>query len=181
MRELGAEANSFDTIVGSGPNGALPHHRAGERKIQADEPIVIDMGALYHGYCSDLTRTVLIGTPDDRLKTIYDIVLAAQLTAIKTISSGITGGEADTLARKVIDQAGYGEQFGHSLGHGVGVVVHENPRISPNAPDVLEDGMIFTVEPGIYIPGWGGVRIEDVVVLENGKARVLSHATKMVF
>jgi len=179
VRKQGAESLSFPTIVGSGPNAALPHHRAGDRVIREGEPIVIDMGARYRGYCSDLTRTVLVGEPDDQFKKVYDTVLAAQLTAIETIEAGMTGADADNLARAVIVEAGYGELFGHSLGHGVGLEVHEAPWVASRVESKLEDGMTFTIEPGIYISGWGGVRIEDVVVLENGRARVLSHAPKL--
>ena len=178
MRDMGAEGPSFDTIVAAGPNGALPHHRAGDTVIQEGEPIVIDMGAKYQGYCSDLTRTILIGTPDETFRRVYDTVLGAQLTAIATVQVGMTGGQADSLARKVIEEAGHGEQFGHSLGHGVGLAVHEYPRVGPNAQGILKEGMAFTIEPGIYLTGWGGVRIEDVVLLEKGGARVLSKAIK---
>ncbi|MBI4201111.1 MAG: aminopeptidase P family protein [Chloroflexi bacterium] len=178
MRELGAEGPSFDTIVGAGPNGALPHHRAGERPIQEGEPIVIDMGAKYQGYCSDLTRTVILGQPDDTFRRVYDTVLGAQLTAIATVQAGMTGADADGLARKVIEEAGYGDHFGHSLGHGVGLAVHEFPRVGPAAQGVLREGMVFTIEPGIYLTGWGGVRIEDVVAMEKAGARALSKARK---
>ena len=179
VREQGAESLSFPTIVGSGPNAALPHHRAGDRKIQEGESIVIDMGARYQGYCSDLTRTVVVGEQEDQFKKVYDTVLAAQLTAIESVEAGMTGADADNLARAVIVEAGYGDEFGHSLGHGVGLEVHEAPWVASRVETKLEDGMTFTIEPGIYISGWGGVRIEDVVVLENGKARVLSHAPKI--
>ena len=178
MRKLGAEGPSFDTIVGAGPNGALPHHRAGDRIIQEGEPIVIDMGARYKGYCSDMTRTIVLGTPGDAFKRVYDVVLGAQLTAMATVQTGMTGAEADGLARKVIVEASHGEQFGHSLGHGVGLAVHEFPRLSPTANEKLEKGMVFTIEPGIYLPGWGGVRIEDIVILEDKGARALSKAKK---
>lgn len=178
IREQGAESLSFETIVGSGPNGARPHHLAAEREIHEGEPIVIDMGCQYRGYCSDLTRTILLGEPDDQFKKIYDIVLTAQLTAMELARSGMTGEDVDKLARTVIEEAGYGETFGHSLGHGVGLEVHENPGVGPKSTGVLEDGMVFTIEPGIYLTGWGGVRIEDVVVLEDGKPRLLSHAQK---
>lgn len=179
VRGRGAEAISFDTIVGAGPNGALPHHRAADRAIRKGEPIVIDMGARYEGYCSDLTRTIILGKPDDRFKRVYDIVLGAQLTAIETLASGMTGADCDRLARTVIETAGHGEDFGHSLGHGVGLEVHESPGVGPTSKNVLGNGMVFTIEPGIYLSGWGGVRIEDVVVLENGRARVLSKARKL--
>lgn len=179
VREQGAESLSFDTIVGSGPNAALPHHRAAERAIQEGEPIVIDMGARFDGYCSDLTRTVVVGRSDGQFQKVYDTVLGAQLTAIESVTSGMTGREADRLARAVIEEAGFGELFGHSLGHGVGLEVHEAPSVAATSEGKLEDGMVFTIEPGVYIPGWGGVRIEDVVILENGRARVLSKAPKI--
>jgi Xaa-Pro aminopeptidase len=179
MRELGAEAVSFETIVAAGPNAALPHHRPADQPIREGEPLIIDMGARYEGYCSDLSRTICLGRPDDTFRKVYDTVLGAQLTAIATVERGMTAGDADGLARTVIEEAGYGENFGHSLGHGVGLAVHEQPGVGPNSPGVLADGMAFTIEPGIYISGWGGVRIEDVVVLESGKARVISKAPKL--
>jgi len=178
MRELGAEGPSFDTIVGSGPNAALPHHRAGERIIQKGESIVIDMGAKYQGYCSDLTRTFCVGKPDETFRKVYDTVFAAQQTAISLVEQEMTGTDCDNIARKVIEESGFGDKFGHSLGHGVGLAVHEYPRVSPNSPDILMNNMVFTIEPGIYIPGWGGVRIEDIITLQNNKAEVLSAATR---
>ena len=178
MRELGADSLSFDTIVAAGPNGAMPHHRPSDRAVSDGEPIVIDMGAKVGGYCSDITRTFCVGTPDETFRKIYDIVLGSQLTAIATVRAGMSGGEADDLSRVVIAEAGYGENFGHSLGHGLGLVVHEYPRVSPKSEDALEEGTVFTVEPGIYLSGWGGVRIEDVVLLEKDGARVLSKAAK---
>ena len=178
MRELGAEGPSFDTIVAAGPNGAMPHHRPSDRPIQAGEPIVIDMGAKVDGYCSDITRTICIGEADEMFRRVYDIVLGSQLTAINTVMPGMTGGDCDGLSRTVIAEAGYGDNFGHSLGHGYGLAVHEYPRVGPNADNILEEGMVFTVEPGIYLTGWGGVRIEDDVVLEASGARVLSRAGK---
>ncbi len=179
MRDLGADGLAFDIIVASGPNGALPHHRAGDRAIREGEPIVIDMGARYQGYCSDLTRTLIVGTPDDTFRRIYDTVLGAQLTAIATIQVGMTGTEADALARKVIEEAGHGDHFGHGLGHGVGLAVHEHPRVGPSGQDVLKEGMVFSIEPGIYISGWGGVRIEDLVALDKSGVRTLSKAIKV--
>ena len=179
MREAGADDVSFDIIVGSGPNGALPHHRAGERIIEDGDPIVIDMGASYEGYCSDLSRTIFVGKPDDTFREVYDTVLRAQLKAEEMASCGMTGGELDEVARTLIADAGHGDEFGHSLGHGVGLAVHELPTVGPRGEDPIEDGMVFTVEPGIYVSGWGGVRIEDMVVLENGRARVLSKAQKL--
>jgi Xaa-Pro aminopeptidase len=178
MREHGSEAVPFEVIVASGPEAALPHHRPSERVMNAGEPVVIDIGAKCHGYASDLTRTICIGKENAEFRRIYDIVLKAQLAAEDGIRSGMAGSEADAIARKVIEQGGYADKFGHGLGHGLGLVVHEMPRVGMSSKDVLTDGMVFTVEPGIYIPGWGGVRIEDTVVLENGKIRVLSSARK---
>ena len=178
MRDFGADSISFDTIVASGPNGAMAHHRPSDRMIQEGEPIVIDMGAIVEGYCSDITRTVVVGEPDETFNKIYDIVLGAQLTAINMVKPGMTGEDCDDLSRAVISEAGYGDNFGHSLGHGVGLAVHENPRVSPRSPDKLEPNMVFTVEPGIYLTGWGGIRIEDIVVLGDDGAKVLSKAGK---
>ena len=178
IRERGAESLSFDTIVASGPNAARPHHQTGSRELREGETIVFDCGAKFEGYCSDLTRTVVLGTPDAEVVRVYNIVLDAQELAIRDVRAGMTGEEADGLARQVISEAGHGDDFGHSLGHGLGLEVHEDPHVGPRAEDVLEVGMPFTIEPGIYIPGWGGVRIEDVVVLEPDGARVLSHAVK---
>ena len=179
MRELGADSVSFPTIVAAGPNAALPHHRADDTPLRNGQPLIIDMGARYQGYCSDLSRSLCIGgDEDDTFRKVYSTVLRAQQTAIDAVRSGMTAGEADGLARAVIEEAGYGKEFGHSLGHGVGLEIHERPGVGPNSPVVLEDGMPFTIEPGIYISGWGGVRIEDIVVLEQGRARVISHAPK---
>ena len=178
MREYGADSNSFDTIVARGPNSAMPHHRASDDVIQLGDPVVIDMGALRNGYCSDITRTIFVGDPDDEYKKIYDLVLTAQLTAIETIQPGMPGQTGDSLARTVLNEAGYGDNFGHSLGHGIGLDVHELPRLSPNSQDILSENMIFSVEPGIYISGWGGVRIEDLVILTKDGAKQLSKAKK---
>ena len=158
----------------------IPHHRADHTPIKRNDAIVIDMGAKYQGYCSDLTRTIFVGEPDDQFRKIYDIVLQAQLAAEDQVRAGMTGKEADAIARDIIADAGHADDFGHSLGHGVGLAVHEFPHVGPSAEeDTLQDGMVFTIEPGIYLPGWGGVRIEDIVVLENGRARVLSKAHKL--
>ena len=178
MRERGAEAIAFDIIVGAGPNGALPHHRAGETVIREGQAVVIDMGAQYQGYCSDLSRTIAVGEPDETFGRVYNTVLRAQLACEEAVRLGMTGGECDAVARDLIAAEGYGDNFGHSLGHGVGIAVHEYPLVGPNAANELQDGMVFTIEPGIYLSGWGGVRIEDMVVLENGQARVLSKAHK---
>ncbi len=178
MREHGSETVPFEVIVATGPEATLPHHQPSDRVIKAGEPVVIDIGAKCGRYVSDLTRTVCLGKEDAKFREIYGIVLKAQLAAEQQIRAGMTGAEADAIARKVIEEAGYADKFGHGLGHGLGLVVHEMPRVGMSSKDVLADGMVFTVEPGIYIPGWGGVRIEDTVVLENGRIRVLSAARK---
>ncbi|MDR9852713.1 Xaa-Pro peptidase family protein [Paenibacillus sp. VCA1] len=178
MRKNGATSSSFDTIVASGERSAMPHGVASQRVIAGNELITFDFGALLDGYCSDLTRTIAIGKPDPKLKEIYDIVLEAQLHAVANIKPGMTGREADALARDIIAKYGYGDQFGHSTGHGLGMEVHENPRLSKLSGDILKPGMVVTVEPGIYIPGLGGVRIEDdIVITETGNA-VLTHSSK---
>ena len=178
MRERGADALSFETIVGSGSNGARAHHHPTDKRLELGEGVVIDMGALYEGYCSDITRTFVLGKASADFRKVYDIVLAAQETAEATATAGMTGAEIDGLSRAIIAEAGYGETFGHSLGHGIGIAVHELPGVGPNSQGLVEDGMVFSVEPGIYLTGWGGVRIEDLVVMENGRPRVLTHAHK---
>jgi Xaa-Pro aminopeptidase len=179
LRENGSQTLPFEVIVASGPNSAMPHAKPSPRPIQCGEPVVVDIGARFGGYCSDLTRTIYLGTPDDTFRKIYDIVLGAQLTVMAIIKEGMTGEEADNLARKVIEQTDYAEAFGHALGHGVGLAPHEAPRLGPGSKEKLTPGMVFTVEPGIYLPSWGGVRIEDLVVMENGKAKVISKARKV--
>src|SRR5512141_1863861 len=179
LRSHGADALSFETIVASGPNAALPHHHPGERVLQADEPITIDWGAEIDGYRSDLTRTIVLGTPDAKFREIYGIVLKAQLNAINHIKAGQTGKEADAFARDVIIAAGYGDNFGHGLGHGVGLAVHEQPRASYTVEDErLPANSLLTVEPGIYLPGWGGVRLEDMILVKDGGNQLLSHFEK---
>jgi Xaa-Pro aminopeptidase len=179
IRENGGEGVAFELIVASGPNSTLPHARPTERRLIEGEPVVIDIGAKVNSYCSDMTRTLCLGEPDETFKRIYDIVLGAQLTAIATLEVSMSGEQADRLARTVIEEAGHGEAFGHGLGHGLGLNIHEPPRLGKNSTDILSEGMVTTIEPGIYLPGWGGVRIEDVVVLEEGKAKVLSKASKI--
>lgn len=179
LRTHGADALSFDTIVASGPNAALPHHHPGERVLQANEPITIDWGAAIDGYRSDLTRTIVLGEPDAKFREVYEVVLRAQLNAITHIKAGQTGKEADAFAREVIAAAGYGENFGHGLGHGVGLAVHEMPRASYTVEeDRLPANSILTVEPGVYLPGWGGVRIEDMILVKENGNEVLSHFEK---
>ena len=179
LRENGSESLPFDIIVASGSNAALPHHQPTDRIIGKSEPVVIDMGARYNGYASDLSRTICTGNPDDTFLKVYNIVLDAQETAVSIIKEKMTGHTADNVARKIITDAGYGEMFGHSLGHGIGLAAHEIPHVSPDSKHRLTDGMVFTVEPGIYVPGWGGVRIEDTVVMESGKTRVITQARKV--
>jgi Xaa-Pro aminopeptidase len=169
LRRLGSERLPFEIIVASGPRAALPHGLASDRVIGPGECVTIDFGAVVEGYASDCTRTVVTAPATDRHREIYALVLAAQQAALVGLRSGISGREADALARQVIGDAGYGDAFGHSLGHGVGLAVHEGPTLSPREEAVLQPGVVVTVEPGIYLPGWGGVRIEDlVVVTENG-------------
>ncbi len=179
MRERGSETVPFEVIVASGPASARPHARPSSRRIVAGEPVLVDIGARVSGYASDLTRTLCFGAADETFAKVYDAVLGAQLAAIAVTCEGMTGEEADKIARIVIEEAGYGEAFGHSLGHGVGLAAHELPRLGPGSAEKLADGMVFTVEPGIYLAGWGGVRIEDTVVMVDGKIRVISKARKV--
>jgi Xaa-Pro aminopeptidase len=178
MRELGAEDPSFPAIVGAGENSALPHHESSEREIGAGEILLIDMGAIVDGYCSDCTRTVATGELDDETREIYEIVRSAQSKALDAVRKGVSGPEADAVARDAIIAAGYGDEFGHGLGHGVGIQVHEAPRLSKRSEDTLEPGDVVTVEPGIYLPGRFGVRIEDLVTVTENGARNLSSVPK---
>ena len=178
LRQNGSQTIPFDNIVASGPNSALPHAKPSQRAIQSGEPVVIDIGARVEGYSSDLSRTICLGTGDDTFNKLYDIVLGAQLAAMAAIREGMTGDKADSSARRVIKKANYGEAFGHSLGHGIGLAPHESPRLGPNSTELLTSGMVFTIEPGVYLAGWGGIRIEDTVVMESGKIRVISKARK---
>ena len=178
IRVLGAESISFDTIVASGINGSKPHHSPTDKKITNGEAITIDMGAKYKGYCSDLTRTIFIGEPDKKFKKVYKTVLRSQLIAIETAKADMTGEEIDKISRDIITNEGYGEYFGHSLGHGVGLEIHENPGVGPNSKNKILAGMVYTIEPGIYIDGWGGIRIEDMVLMSDNGNKLLSHAEK---
>ncbi len=178
MRQLGASGPSFDTIVASGPRSALPHGVASQRVLQAGDMITLDFGARYQGYCSDLTRTVALGQVDPRLQEIYQIVLAAQLKGLSEIGPGMTGREADAVVRSYISDRGYGEAFGHATGHAIGLDIHEAPSLSRRCETILEKGMVLTVEPGIYVPGLGGVRIEDDVLLTDHGLEVLTRAPK---
>jgi len=180
IRTHGSPAVSFEIIVASGPSGARPHAKASDAALPAGEPIVIDMGARLDGYCADLTRTVCLGQPNDpgRFWEIYHTVLRAQQAAEAAIRPGMTGKEVDAIARDLIAAAGFGDFFGHGLGHGVGLAVHEMPRLSRLAVTPLAAGSVVTVEPGIYLPGWGGVRIEDVVLVTEKGVEVLTGASK---
>jgi Xaa-Pro aminopeptidase len=177
IREQGGDP-SFPAIVAAGPNGALPHAEPGEREIGRGELVVFDMGAMLEGYCSDGTRTFATGELGEEAGTVYEVVRQAQATALEAIRAGVTGEDPDTAARKVIDDAGYGENFGHALGHGVGLEVHEGPRLSQRSDDVLAPGEVVTVEPGVYLPGKLGVRIEDLVVVAEDGLRNLSSLPK---
>lgn len=173
MRKQGATSSSFSTIVASGVRGALPHGVATDKVIEKGELVTLDFGALYNGYISDITRTVAVGEPSEQLKEIYAITLAAQELAVEQIRPGMTGIEADAIARDYIKAKGYGDAFGHSTGHGIGLEVHEGPALSFRSQTVLEPNMTVTVEPGIYLPGIGGVRIEDDLLLTtNGNERL---------
>jgi len=175
MLRLGAQSPSFSTIVATGPNSALPHAVPGSRAIEANQPVMIDMGLILDGYCSDMTRTFVVGEPDDRYLAVHRLVRKAQLAAMAVIRAGVVAARVDKTARDIIAAAGYGPAFGHSLGHGVGLAVHEEPQLSSRNGKKLRAGMVVTVEPGIYIPGWGGVRLENMVVVREGGCEVLNN------
>lgn len=178
MRERGAEGLAFEIIIAAGENGARPHARAGDQQLGTGRPIVMDFGARVEGYHGDMTRTVILGEADEKFWTIYNIVLEAQRLAEASIRPGMNGFDADAIARDHIAAAGYGEQFGHSLGHGVGLAIHEEPRLSYQRKDLLSPGAVVSVEPGIYLPAWGGVRIEDLVVITETGIEVLTQSSK---
>ena len=178
MHELGAEAVAFDVGVGGGPNGALPHAHPGDRAVAAGDAVVVDCGAVVDGYCSDCTRTFAAGPLPERLAEAYAVCLEAQLAGLAAARPGVAGAAADRAARDVIEAAGLGAAFGHGLGHGVGLLVHEAPRLSNESADTLAAGNVFSIEPGIYIEGLGGIRIEDLVVLRADGPEVLTGFTK---
>jgi Xaa-Pro aminopeptidase len=178
MRKAGATSSSFDTIVASGLRSALPHGVATDKVIEKGDIVTLDYGAYYKGYVSDITRTVAVGEPDAKLKEIYNIVLEAQYRGMDGIKPGMTGKEADALTRDYISEKGYGEYFGHSTGHGIGLEVHEGPALSSRSDIVLKPGMIVTCEPGIYVPGLGGVRIEDDTMITADGNEALTHSAK---
>lgn len=175
LRRRGSEWHPFPTIVASGPRSALPHARTSERVIAAGDFLMIDFGAQVDGYCSDITRTFIVGrAPDEKQRVVYEAVEEAARRAREGVRAGQTGREADALARRPLTERGFGEAFGHSLGHGLGLEVHEAPRLSPTTEAVLPEGAVVTIEPGVYLPGWGGVRIEDDVVLGADHAETLT-------
>lgn len=178
MRKQGATSSSFDIIVASGYRSALPHGVATDKVIKTGELVTLDFGAYYKGYCSDITRTIAVGKISDELKHVYDVVLQAQLRGMSGIKPGMTGKQADALTREYISEQGFGDLFGHSTGHGIGLDVHEGPALSMKSETVLEPGMVVTVEPGIYIKGQGGVRIEDDTVITKNGNESLSYSTK---
>jgi len=179
MREQGAEALSFPSIVASGANGALPHARPSDKPLAAGEFVTLDFGCVWKGYCSGMTRTVFIGRPTDEDKALYELVLRAQEAGVAAVKPGVVAKEVDAVARNVIAEAGYGDYFGHGLGHGIGLDVHEEiPRLSTRGTVVLAPRMVASVEPGVYLPGKGGGRIEDLVVVTEDGCRVLTNSTK---
>lgn len=174
MREKGAEKVAFDLIIAAGENSALPHYRPKDRKLRQGDLLLCDIGAQVDGYCSDMTRVFSIGEPPTQAKEIYNIVLQANRAGRDQVKAGATGIAVDGAARRVITDAGHADHFGHGLGHGVGIEVHESPRLSPLSKDILEAGMAATIEPGIYLPGFGGVRIEDLVIVTEEGCDVLT-------
>jgi Xaa-Pro aminopeptidase len=178
MRRMGAERLAFETVLASGPRSALPHGRATDREIGADELVTLDFGSVWGGYCSDCTRTVVLGHAGERQRRVHDVATEALAASLDMIRPGVRCRDVDAHARAVIGAAGFGDAFGHSLGHGVGLDVHEGPRLSPQEDAVIEAGMVLTVEPGIYLPGWGGVRVEELVVVTEDGCRVLTHARR---
>jgi Xaa-Pro aminopeptidase len=177
LRDEGSEGFPFPSIVASGPRSALPHARSSSRVIESGDYLLLDFGAEYHGYCADVTRTVVLGRANDEQRAIYSIVREANETASSTVRAGMRGREADALARGFIESRGFGPEFGHSLGHGLGLEVHEAPRLARTSEVPLTAGAVVTIEPGIYRPGWGGVRIEDDVHLAPGGPELLTHFT----
>lgn len=176
----GGAGPSFDPIVAFGANAAVPHHKPSAKKLEKSDMILIDMGAILNGYCSDMTRTFCLGEPDAEMARVHQVVLDAQLYALKHIKAGMTGREADSLAREYITANGYGDKFGHSLGHGVGVEIHEAPRLSKLSDEILRENMIITIEPGVYIDGLGGVRIEDMAVVKTDGIQNLTDFAKNI-
>lgn len=178
MLRFGAEKNSFDPIVASGPNGSMPHAVPGDRAIQKGDFVTMDFGCVWGHYCSDMTRTVAVGQPTEEMVKVYDLVLKAQLAGIAASRAGVTGREIDAAARKVIEEGGYGEYFGHGYGHSVGLEIHESPNANTSDTTPMPVGAVVSAEPGIYLPGRFGVRIEDVVIMEEKGCQVITKAPK---
>lgn len=178
LKKSGMDGESFPSIVAAGAHSSRPHAIPGEYKMQIGDFVTIDMGAKYRGYCSDMTRTVVIGAADIKQKEVYDVVLASQKKAVAAVKPGLRCCDLDAVAREYIAACGYGENFLHSLGHGVGLDIHEMPTISKNCDIVLEPGMVITIEPGVYLPGWGGVRIEDTVIVTEDGCEVITKIPK---
>ncbi|KPK88437.1 MAG: hypothetical protein AMJ94_15030 [Deltaproteobacteria bacterium SM23_61] len=178
MKRRGGESSSFPVIVASGVRAALPHGRASAKGIEKGEMVIIDFGARHEGYHSDETKTVIVGKPESRQRKVYDLVRKAQEGAIRAVRPGESFRRIDNAAREVIDRAGYGKFFGHGTGHGIGLAVHEAPTVSPRGSGVAEEGMVFSIEPGVYIPGWGGVRLEDLVLVTDRGSEVLTYLSK---
>ena len=178
MRRAGSEPVPFDVIVASGERGAMPHAKASSKVMKKGELVTVDFGACFEGYNSDSTVTVALGNPDKELKEIHLTVLEAHDMAIEAAKAGMESRQLDAVARKHIEERGYGKYFGHGLGHGVGLAVHEEPPVSPLSEDVLEEGAVVTIEPGIYVPGKGGVRIEDMIFIKSDSAELLTTLPK---
>lgn len=177
MRKMGADRPSFDTIVAFGTNAAQPHAVPTDRELVTGDLVLIDMGLVYKGYCSDMTRTFVVGKPDQSFLDRHRLVRQAMLAGISALRAGVTGAEVDRAARQVLVEAGYGDAFGHGLGHGVGIAVHEEPRLSPRWRKQLQPGMVVTVEPGLYLAKWGGIRLENMVVVTQEGAEILNQDT----
>ena len=181
MLKNGAEAVSFETIAVSGKNSSMPHGVPTDKKIENGDFITMDFGAVYNGYHSDMTRTVIVGKPTEKQKEVYETVLKAQKSALEVLKNGVTGFDADKVARDIIENAGYKENFGHGTGHGVGIEIHESPNLSPYSKATLETGNVVTVEPGIYIPDEFGVRIEDMALItEDGYINLTSCEKELI-
>lgn len=178
MRRSGASGVSFDTIVASGKRSSMPHGVASQKKVEAGDFITMDFGCVYQGYCSDMTRTIALGSVDEKQETVYNLVRKAQEDALQAIKAGVTGQEIHAVAQNVFQDAGYGPFFGHGLGHCVGLEIHEEPRFSPKIEEIIQENMVITVEPGLYLPNWGGVRIEDLVVVRKDGCMNLTHSPK---
>lgn len=178
MRFQGADASAFDIIVASGQRSSMPHGKASGKKLRKGDFVTLDFGAVYQGYTSDITRTVVLGKATAKQKKIYDIVLTAQKKGCKAAKPGLACSRLDGVVREVIMKSGYGDNFGHGLGHGIGMIVHDHPTLNPRSTDILREGMVVTIEPGIYIPNWGGVRIEDDVLITASGGQILTKSPK---